>query len=461
MRSLLTNNMQVMEDWNKSFLKMSLWKLLLLSGLILTIINLIIFYADLLSILTLGESSLPPGYDFRHYYAIDAANILSGMIPYINYSPYYPLLAEYYFALLYLFGTNVIFARFIQTLVFLACMIVLNDIMKQLDFKLNNWHLAFFLASPVIVSLSIIAINFDILMVLCLLLALDFFLRDNSFLVGAFIGLGIMIKIFPVVLLVPLAFYYARHKRIKDLAFIFLGSVGLYFLLHLPISVLHAILYRQSFFGFFKNFLDFFLTPLTLPEDHALNLPYFFFLTIIPKSDLKMVANIVAVCLITGFTALKLVEKKDPINTFQEILIPVLFIFFLFQPYITPWYLIWILIPRYLRFDEHPVVGHYLYHPLISLNTIIGVNLQYVFNHYVLKDMSLVIEYNFTITPLLIFPMFMNMIHMLLLQLTTVLIFMKESRKRRYIILPLTLICTVIGLIGARMVIYYKFISLF
>ncbi|MHA1403700.1 MAG: glycosyltransferase 87 family protein [Candidatus Helarchaeota archaeon] len=437
--ALLTENYERLKT---TIIELSFPRFLLATGILLVIINVIWFFLPARGCL-----------DFRHFYAIDAAHLLSGHIPFIHYTPWYPLLAEFYFLLFGIFGMNPTIARIFQSLIFFACMIVVWDIMKQMKIKSKNWRLIWFIVSPVLILFVIDAINNDILMILFLMLAFDFFLRDNPLIVGLSIGLGVMVKIFPVILIIPLGLYYLKNKKIKSFVLMVLGTVGIFLAVYLPFSILKFIIFNESVTWIFINLVYFFLSPLMMPEGHPLNLPYFFLLPLIPytsltKSMIKMAANVVAFSLIIGYSVWQVRKDFEPIDAIKRMLIPVLFIFFIFQPYIAIWYFPWVLIPSYLLDTSDTFKENYVYQFLVYINCIVAVNIYYVFNAYVVDDLYYAQNYEFFVFPFLVIPMVINMLHMLLQQLTAVLIYTRESRIKRYLVLPSTVGVLILAWIG-------------
>ncbi|MHA1143648.1 MAG: glycosyltransferase 87 family protein [Candidatus Helarchaeota archaeon] len=426
-----------LDNLKKFILELSTWKILLFSGIFIFILNVLI------SLLRID-----PAPDFFIFFTFDGTALLSGLIPYVHYTPWYPILADLYMALFALFGMNVIIARVIQSLVIFGCVLVINDIITKLNVENTNWHLIWLIASPIVILYGIIALNFDIFMVFFLLLALDFFLRENATLVGVFTGLGIMVKLFPIVLLVPLGIYYIRHKQYKNLFLSFASAIGIYFVFYLPISISRVILLNLPIYYFIINYIIFFISPLTLPEGHPLNLPYIFFFAVLSKSSLKMIANIVAVLAITIFSVLMFRQESGPEKAIQDVFIPALFIFFILQPYIAPWYMVWVLVPRYIRSSERPFLDNYLFQPLLMFNLIVATQIHYIFNTFVIGDLYFASYYTFTITPDLFYPLFILILSVALKQVTAIFIYLKESPIRRYIVLPCIIAILIPAFIG-------------
>ncbi|MHA1314864.1 MAG: glycosyltransferase 87 family protein [Candidatus Helarchaeota archaeon] len=442
MTSLTENTMALLHEWKEKFINLSFKRYLLVVIVFLVVFNIfsIIF-------------RIRAGYDFLYFYSPDAVLFLSPLVPYVHYIPWYPLLADLYFVLFALLDMNVILARIVQTVVLFACFLVMYDLMTLLNIKKINWHLIWFVGSPILLLYVLFTLNFDVLMILFLLLALDCFLRKNPALAGLFIGLGIMVKIFPIILFVPLSLYYIRNKQFKDIILLFISTIGIYFLCYLPFSVIRVVMLNQPFYALIGNYIFFFLAPLMMPEGHPLSLPYFFFLPLIPytpisKSFLKLIANALAVSLLVIYCSWQLRKKRDPIETVQDVIIPGLFIFFMFQPYMPGWYTPWILAPRYLRNTPNPFRENYIYQPYILFSNTVTQKIHYDFNTYVIGDLLFANFYEFPITPSLVIPMFINFLGVTLKQVTALLIMLDESPKRRYIVLPIAVFLTVLSYLG-------------
>ncbi|MHA1145529.1 MAG: glycosyltransferase 87 family protein [Candidatus Helarchaeota archaeon] len=440
----------------------SLSKLLIITGVMLGVLNLILFIFQ-----------VPAFYDFYTFYSRDATKILAGLIPYVNFNPYYPILADYYFvsfewvsiSLFEVIGLELavviklIVARIFQSLIYLGCLILVRDIMNHLEVESINWQLIWFIASPVLLFFAIIQVNFDILMVFFLFLALAGFLRESPFVMGLAIGLGVMVKVFPIVLLVPIVLFYLKRKQVKNLAITLISVIGIYFVFYLPFSVARLFLTGQSLFNFVTNYVDFFLIPLQGFENHPLNVPYFFLLpliavTFLTKNLLKLMANVIAILIVLVYCSWSIFKDSEEESKTFKILIFSLFLFFLFQPYITPWYIPWVLAPYYLLEKKHPGRESAIYQPIIFLACTIAGWIQYYFNNFILSGYQSV-DYNFLITPNLIFPMFVNMLRVILLQFLVILFFVTNSSKWKRVLIPGMLTLLIISGIGSILLFFF------
>lgn len=425
-------------------------KVLLLTICILIGLNLICFLFQIYAF-----------HDFYSFYTRDAQKILSGLVPYVHFAPYYPILADYYFVLFELFNVSIlgifnlklIMARIIQSMVFLGCTILVYDIMKRLDFEEKSWQVIWFIGSPILLFFAIVQVNFDIFMVFFLLLALNGFIRKIPVLTGLAIGLGMMVKLFPIVLLIPLLIYYVFRKEFKNLLQLLLAAIGIYFLFYLPYSLIQVFLEGQTLIHFFTNFIDFSLVPLQWLEAHPLNLPYFFFLPLIAvtymdKSFLKMVAYIMAVSVVIIFSSWRIARSPKSEDSIFKIIIFAVFLFFLFQPYISPWYLPWVLAPYYLIEKKDPFRENITYQPLILAYIALSGWVGLYFNNFILQG-NQAETYDFLMTPNLILPMLIMMTAVLLMQFSTVLLMATDSLKWQRILIPIACGLLVIAIIGS------------
>ncbi|MHA1314865.1 MAG: glycosyltransferase 87 family protein [Candidatus Helarchaeota archaeon] len=429
----------------KNFISsLSLPRIMLINVGILTVVN--VLFALL---------QVPAGYDFCHFYTIEAIQILSGKIPYVHFTPVYPIVAEYYFALFGLFGMNPIIARIFQSMLLISCMLVFRDISSLLNFKNPNWHLLWFMGSPILIYFSLFNINFDILMLLFLLLAMDCFLREQGMLTGVFIAIGMLVKIFPITFLIVVLLFYVRAKSWKRLLACLISCLLTCFLIYLPFSILHFIIFQDSLLSFFLNFIEFFLAPLLFFEMHPLNLPYCLFFAIVPRSILKNIANVVAFSLLISYCIYGFKKRLEPRDALQSVMIPSIFLFFLFQPYITPWYVPWVLVPRYLRRVEDPLFENYIYQPPVLFNLLVSLNINFLFKFNIEKDPTYFVGGRFAITPILLFPIFIVIVGLALKQLSVMTLVLNESHKKRVILIPCTIILSIIAIVGLFALLFY------
>ncbi|MHC1591087.1 MAG: glycosyltransferase 87 family protein, partial [Candidatus Helarchaeales archaeon] len=362
----------------------------------------VIFYVILL-IITLFfqgiDMFMRPGlmkilfFDFYHFYAQEGGEIVSGSIPYVDYIPFYPIIAEYYMALFSLFGQNIHVARIFQLMLVLATIWVGQDVMKLIDLKNQKVHFLFFTISIPFFMFSIYGMNFDILVVLFMLLAFDFYFRKSSALTGMFLGLGFGTKLFPIILIIPMMADLLKNRRYKDVILLLLGCIGTVVALYLPFTILATAQQGFSFTGLISNFINCVLSPMSYFDDKPLNHPFYIFQIFgVDKFLLNVIQAILAFGLV-GFycTYCALKDRPRDMRFFYNAMI----LFFFFQPYIMPWYFIWITVIYHLIFKESPEKEYVIHYILLIVNYLIFAIEGFFLKYYLLYNILTNEDWNY------------------------------------------------------------------
>ena len=104
--------------------------------------------------------------------------------------------------------------------------------------------------SPVLLLDS--TINWDLVAVAFTAAALWAWSRDATFLTGMFLGLGTSAKLYPGLLLWPLAVMLLRDQRMRDLGRVVVGAAGAWLITNLPVMVLSPAGWKE-FYAFSQN----------------------------------------------------------------------------------------------------------------------------------------------------------------------------------------------------------------
>ena len=107
-------------------------------------------------------------YDFRRYYYAEGLKIVNGQIPFVNYVPLYPIIAEYYLALFTIFGQNPHIARIFQMILIIGTLWIGMDLVKLIDLKNAKTHYFLLIISLPFFIFTLYQINYDILVVFSL-----------------------------------------------------------------------------------------------------------------------------------------------------------------------------------------------------------------------------------------------------------------------------------------------------
>ncbi len=203
-----------------------------------------------------------------HLYYFYAQRIAAGLVPYRDFSLEYPPVVVPVFYLPWLFsGPD--FDRYflwfeIETLVFSCSITVLMGLAAR-HFGLSLKQLAAVLltyALAIVATGSLVQVRFDLLIAFLVILSLAFFLKGKKLLAWSFLGVGIMLKLVPV-LLAPLYFigdYRQGRKRF------WLGPMAMA-LAALLIALPYALMAPA---GLLRSFLNHLQRPVQLESTWAL-----------------------------------------------------------------------------------------------------------------------------------------------------------------------------------------------
>lgn len=193
--------------------------------------------------------------DMRLYYNYSSA-IAQGQIPFRDFPVEYPPLALLPIALPQLFrvGSDEFF-RHLYYVIFAAQNVILCGItavivlwMTQQQPKRNPQRTIAIFSLLVVLNATVILCRFDILPALLTALALWFVMICRPGLAGVSIWLGIMTKLYPVVLLPVLGLYYLTRRQYAEVAKFVGGSivaVGMTLLPFLSIGLDHLLVITQ------------------------------------------------------------------------------------------------------------------------------------------------------------------------------------------------------------------------
>ena len=267
--------------------------------------------------------------DFYSYYSIDGGHIAQGQFPFRDFTPYYPIVMEYYLGLFGLSGMNELFARCIQGAINIAILFIIYDTCKIGNIKDPKKITFFYCLNTFMIFFSIVQINNDILLVLFILLAINFYLRQNYPLLGVFIALGFLTKLFAVIILIPITIFYLKNKKIKELFYIFIGFIATFLALIIPFWLISG-----------SSIIDIVLNPFKMTLAHALSQPYYIIHGFgVSKAILQTVSSACAIGLILFYL---LYFKRDEEELSLNTIYVSLTIFMLFQSFLVPWYFVWI-----------------------------------------------------------------------------------------------------------------------
>ncbi|MHA1313509.1 MAG: glycosyltransferase 87 family protein [Candidatus Helarchaeota archaeon] len=358
----------------KDLLEPHSYKRIFFVGVIIYVVIYIIIFI-ITNVFFMIDATIRPGFmrnmffDFYYFYQQQGWAITHGLIPNLHYIPLYPIVAEYYMALFTLFGQNPHMARIFQLLLVLSTLWVGLDIIKLIKLENPKVHFFLLIISLPFVVFAIYEINYDILVVFFMILAIDFFLRKNFVVTGIFLGLGFGTKLFPIILAIPIMIHLIKNKKLKELILFLLSCIGTIAALYMPFAILATIQQGTGIFGVISNFIDFILAPMSYFDDKPLNLPFYFFQIFgVDKFFLKVVQALLAFGLVLVFSVYHVWKHQEADVPF---LFSALIIFFFFQPYIMPWYFIWITVIYHLIYKEKPEVEYAIHQPLLIGNCLV------------------------------------------------------------------------------------------
>ena len=134
----------------------------------------------------------------------------------------------------------------LNALLLIMMFIISAVIVKQLAPK----YLYLFPASPAVVAS--LFINWDLLAVACVLLAIYYFENKRFELSGIWLGISIATKFFPIVLLLPIAVIFYRRRQYREFIRYFFTTTIIWLAVNLPI----ALFYFDGWWRFIKLNLE-------------------------------------------------------------------------------------------------------------------------------------------------------------------------------------------------------------
>jgi Gpi18-like mannosyltransferase len=202
--------------------------------------------------------------------------------------------------------------------------------------RIPSWALALFALSPVSLMVSGFHGNTDSVMVMFLVLAAIFTLRNKPVLAGLFLALSCQIKIIPL-LLFPIFFFFwsSRHRLIPFLLPFVSTSALLWFepLTRFPLLFFRNVLSYGSFWGIWG--ITYWLRLTNLPQFSAVSFLHFPLLQSFVITALK--ALIIVSILIIAWRRRNLDERA-----FLDSVSYGWIVFFVFSPGVCAQYMIWL-----------------------------------------------------------------------------------------------------------------------
>ncbi|NHI94396.1 MAG: hypothetical protein EAX96_18025 [Candidatus Lokiarchaeota archaeon] len=292
----------------------------------------LIFYISIIFILILFLTlfNVPAFEDFYYYYAIDGIHIAQGHLLFRDFIPFYPIVMEYYLGLLGLMSMNVLIARCIQAGINIVIFLIMYDICKVLGIQNSNKIMFFYSLNTIMIFFSIVQVNNDILLVLLIALSLNFYLRKNYVGVGITVALGLLTKLFAIVILIPVGLFLIKRKEIKNIILLVISFLATFLALILPFYFLSNV-----------SIFDIILNPFRMTEGHPLNQPYYLIHGFgVAKQILQYASSFTAIGIIIFYVLY--IERKE-----EDLSINTIFwsftLFLLFQSFLVPWFFVWIM----------------------------------------------------------------------------------------------------------------------
>lgn len=308
-------------------------------------------------------------YDFRRFYYQEGLNIITGKVPFVHYTPLYPIVAEYYLSIFTFFGQNPNIARIFQLALIIGTLLVGFDLVKIIKLENPKVHYLLLIISLPFFIFSMVLINYDILVVFLMLIAIDFCLRKKYVLTGIFLALGFHTKMFPIILVIPIIIILLKNKDWKNSILFLLACSGTILAISAPFVVLTTIVQGSGFLGILLNTINVFIAPLSFVDDKALTIPFYFFqLGGINKFILKMVQAISAFGLVA---IVSIIQARKGRKLDLQLLFSAMMVFFLFQPYIMYWYFLWIIPIYHLQYKEKPEREYITHQSLFLINFVV------------------------------------------------------------------------------------------
>jgi uncharacterized membrane protein len=188
-------------------------------------------------------------------YQLDIAlRILQGQIPYVNIGSEYPPLAllSYLLPALLFRTLTVYYIAFITELLLfdLLTMFLIAKTSQRIGMSVNK---ALLIHALVIIAVGpIIVASFDIIPAVLVLAALVFFISGKSNIAWAFAGLGILTKLYPIIVVPFFVLYQLRQKQYKQIA----QGAGILIVIVLALSLPWLVLNAKGFLATYVYHLE-------------------------------------------------------------------------------------------------------------------------------------------------------------------------------------------------------------
>ncbi len=237
-----------------------------------------------------------------------------------KYPTLYPPLALSLFALSASFGADnaALVWKLITTLASIATLGILTLMLRDLK-KLH--HLSLVALSPLLILEAGVGIHLDAVSTLLIAFALFSFLKHKHFFTGLFIGLGVLTKILPLMLMLPLFFGVKKIKPALTLAtsMVLTVAVGYGIILALGFIPVGSIV--------------------TLFEKWRFGSPLFSFLSSITSGKLLLASMLFFIISAASIIFIKTLKLKQKITVTSPLLVWSMAIILLISPVVFPWYL--------------------------------------------------------------------------------------------------------------------------
>jgi hypothetical protein len=200
--------------------------------------------ADVLIFLVLALAAWRyyPAQDQMKFQLDAALKILHGQVPYADFTSEYPPLALLSFLLPALLFRSPLAYYVAFTAELLLCDLLAMALLARLGPRLGiPVRQALAVHALVVLGVGpIIALMYDIIPAMLVLAAVAFFVRGKSTAAWAFVGLGLMTKLFPIVVAPFFALYHLRQMQLGKVAKGVAAFVGVVLALSLPWLLLDA-----------------------------------------------------------------------------------------------------------------------------------------------------------------------------------------------------------------------------
>lgn len=207
---------------------------------------------------------------------------------------------------------------------------VITVVATAATFKVNPWRAAMIVFAPTLILGA--TINWDLIPVALVSLALLAWSRDRITLTGIFFGLAIAAKFYPIILLIGFVIMAVRTKAWRPVLHIILVSVATFLAINIPFAIANF----QGWFHFYKFNVDraidfgsiwYAITQYGLPS--------------IPESLLNAGASALFGALLIAITVFVYKTKHTP--TIYQVLFLVLAAFVVTNKVYSPQYVLWLI----------------------------------------------------------------------------------------------------------------------